>query len=272
MLIGVCQRWRLQRARYRPAGEVIPTRRYEVAIIKSDTLARQFVERHHYSGTYPAARFRTGLFRSGELVGVAVLSQPASQAALQAALPYPDLNRAELGRFVLHDSVEANGESWFLARTWHLARIHGFDAVVMHSDPAPRTNALGDRVFAGHVGTIYQATNARYVGRTPRRTWRLLPNGAVLTAREISKLRARERGFDGVVQRLVEHGAAPPDGDWETWFARTLQATTRTFRHPGTHRYLWALDAALRRRLPGGCAYPRFTARHDGHQLSLFES
>jgi hypothetical protein len=170
MLINACQRWRQQRARYQPAGEVIPTHHYEVAPIASDRVARQFVEQHHYSRSYPAARFRTGLFRKGVLVGVAVLSQPASQAALEAALPFPDLDRAELGRFVLHDSVEANGESWFLARTWELARVHGIDAVVMHSDPATlyldpigtftgavkRAAALADDAFHAETADVLQ--------------------------------------------------------------------------------------------------------------------
>jgi len=108
----VCQRWRERRDTYRPAGEPIVTRHYEVAAVATDREARSFVERHHYSGSYPAARARFGLYRGGQLVGVAVLSQPASQAALRAALPLPIpmAARTELGRFLLLDDVPANGE------------------------------------------------------------------------------------------------------------------------------------------------------------------
>ena len=55
-LVGLwCQRWRERRDSYRPAGEVIDPRRFEVAPIPDDTTARAFVEAHHYSASYPAA-------------------------------------------------------------------------------------------------------------------------------------------------------------------------------------------------------------------------
>ena len=258
----LCQRWRDRRDSYRPAGEPIATRLYEVAEIESDgsdTIARTFVERHHYSGSYPAARARFGLYRSGELVGVSVLSQPPSQAALDAALPFGG-NRVELGRLVLLDDVPANGESWFLARCFELARHDGFEALVAHSDPEPRANADGVLVFPGHLGTIYQATNAVYCGRTPARTWRLLPDGTVLSARMLSKLRLRERGWRYGVELLLEHGAPEQrlGEDWRAWVTRAVHAVSRTYRHRGNHRYVWALQRSARRFLPPAQAYPKW--------------
>jgi hypothetical protein len=254
---AVCQRWRDRRDAYRPAGEPIRTALYEVAPIPGDNEARAFIERHHYSGSFPAARARFGLYRTGEIVGVAVLSQPASQAALDAALPYPGANRAELGRLVLLDDVPANGESFFLGRVFDLARRAGFDAIVSHSDPNPRTTADGRQVFAGHVGTVYQATNAVYVGRTKAATWRLLPDGTVLSPRLLSKLRARDKGFRYGVEKLVRYGAPAPEGDWAAWLSEAVRAVSRPFRHRGNHRYVWALDRGLRRRLPESKAYPK---------------
>ena len=260
MRTAVCQRWRARRDLYRPAGEPVRTCDYDVAEIGTDREARAFVERHHYSRAYPAARARYGLYRAGELVGVAVLSQPASQAALDAALPFgADAARTELGRFVLLDDVPANGESWFLARCFELAARVGFEAVVAHSDPEPRATAAGALIFPGHIGTIYQATNAVYRGRTPARTWRLLPDGSVLSARALSKLRLRERGWRYVVELLVQHGAPAPEGDWRAWVALAVNAVSRTFRHKGTHRYVWAIDRRLRRRLPDALPYPKWT-------------
>lgn len=263
MIATVCQRWRSRRDSYRPAGEPIRTASYEVAEIMTDTEARAFVEAHHYEGSYPAARFRVGLYRRGELVGVAVLSQPPSQAALEAALPFPGENRAELGRFVLLDDVPANGESWFLARVFELAARDGFAAIVAHSDPEPRRSAAGI-IFPGHLGVIYQATNARYVGRTARRTRRMLPDGAVLSDRLLSKLRAKERGWRAGVELLVAYGAPAPSGEWRPWLSSAVHAVTVPFRHGGNHRYLWALDRRLRRRLPEGVAYPKFQGAANG--------
>ena len=97
MLTPVSQRWRSQRASYRPAGEPIDPRRYEVAPIATDNPAKAFVVAHHYSASFPAARARFGLYRGGELVGVAVLSQPMRDEVL-AGLPGDRAERAELGR------------------------------------------------------------------------------------------------------------------------------------------------------------------------------
>lgn len=259
MSAPLCQRWRDRAGSYRPAGEPIRTAEYDVATIATDREARAFVERHHYSGSYPAARARFGLYRGAALVGVAVLSHPPSEAALAAAVPLPceRLAKVELGRFVLLDDVPANGESWFAARVFELARRAGFGAVVAHSDPTARAAADGRLVFPGHIGTIYQATNATYVGCTPARTWRLLPDGSVLSARAISKLRLQQKGWRYVVELLVQHGAAPPAGEWRAWVTAALAAVTRTFRHRGNHRYLWALDRGLRKYMPPEQPYPK---------------
>jgi hypothetical protein len=258
VITATVQRWRDHRDSYRPAGEPIRAADYDVAPIPGDTPARAFVERHHYEHSFPAARARFGLYRLGELVGVAVLSHPPSEAALDASLPFGGDGRAELGRFVLLDDVPANGESWFLARAFELARRDGFTAIVAHSDPETRTTRDGATVFAGHIGTIYQATNARYVGRTDARTRRVLPDGAIFSDRAWSKLRARERGWRRAVDLLLEHGAPPVEGEWREWLTRAVGATTRPVRHRGNHRYVWALDRRVARHLPTSQPYPKW--------------
>lgn len=47
MITSISQRWRDRRGTYRPAGEPIDTRRYEVAAIADDRTAKAFVVRHH---------------------------------------------------------------------------------------------------------------------------------------------------------------------------------------------------------------------------------
>src|SRR5262245_9780463 len=179
---------------------------------------------------------RVGLYRGAELAGVAVFSQPASQAALAAAFPV-ECQGVELGRLVLLDDVPADGESWFMARAFELARGR-FEAVVSHSDPMPRERAGGVLVFPGHVGTVHQALNAVYRGVTPRRTWRLLSDGSVLSARLLSKLRGREKGWRYGVELLVSHGAPAPAGDWNTWLRAAVELVSRPVRHSGNHRYV----------------------------------
>jgi hypothetical protein len=96
---ATCQRWRARRDSYRPAGEAFAPRLHEVAPIADDGTAKRFVEAHHYSGSYPAARYRFGLYREGALAGVAVFSQPCSDKVLTAVFPGDPLVSVELGRF-----------------------------------------------------------------------------------------------------------------------------------------------------------------------------
>lgn len=258
MITAHAQRWNAGRASYRPAGEPINTAAFEVAEILDDRTARDFVVGQHYSRSYPAARFRYGLYTAGALAGVAVFSVPVNDAALDC-LPGVGLERTELGRFVLLDHVPANGESWFLARCFDRLRVKGLSGVLSMSDPTPRANAAGDIVFPGHVGTIYQAINATYMGLATPRTLRVLPDGTILNGRAQQKLRSGEKGWRYVANLLVAHGADPlgmaPGTDW---LQRELPKVTTTMRHRGNHRYAWALNKRDRRHLPASLPYPKF--------------
>jgi hypothetical protein len=246
---ALVQRWREGRDSYRPAGEVIRPAEYEVAEL-SEARAKAFVVEHHYSRSYPAARFRFGLYRGGALAGVAVYSHPCNDRVLTRTFGVPATEAVELGRFVLLDEVPGNGETWFLARTFERLRAE-VAGVVSFSDPVARATASGRVVFAGHIGTIYQAHNAAYLGRGTARTLRLLPDGRVLSARAIQKVRAEERGWRYVVAQLVAAGAVEPETgeDLSPWLSRSLRAVTRPLRHPGNHRYAWAFSRVVARRL-----------------------
>jgi hypothetical protein len=253
------QRWRDRRDSYRPAGEVIDPRRFEVAKIKTDNEPKAFVIEHHYSASYPAAIERFGLFQRNELVGVAVFSVPVNYLTF-ACLSANPKECAELGRFVLLDDVPANGETWFLARCFEQLRTDGLAGVVSFSDPLARRNAAGAVVFGGHVGTIYQAFNATYFGRAKADTLRLLPDGRTLNNRAIAKVRKQDRGWRHVVELLRSYGAAPLEGDPATWLEAQLRRLTRSVRHPGNHKYAWGLHRAIQRHLLARprLAYPKF--------------
>lgn len=271
------QRWFQRIGSFRDANEVIDTTAYEVAEIADDNTAKDFVEEHHYSGTYPAARRRYGLYRSNgaatiaddaalvgrhaaaaairhadldpHLVGVAVFSHPPNEAVLKK-LPCERMAGIELGRFVLLSNVPGNGESWFLARCFEHLRKAGIEALVSHSDPLPRRDMAGTLVLPGHVGTIYQSTNAIYGGRTRARSLWILPDGTVFSERAMSKIRSRDRGYRYAIDQLVRHGANRPldlGQDLGAWLAAELPRVARRVKHRGNHRYLWALDKRLRK-------------------------
>lgn len=258
MLTNLCQRWRDRRDTYRPAREVIDTRRLEVASIADDNTPKRFVERHHYSGTYPAARFRFGLYVRGELVGVAIFSQPMNALSL-ACLPGASAESVELGRLVLVDEVGANAETFLIARCFESLRRVGIVGVVSYSDDIARTSSSGDVVFRGHVGTIYQASNAVFLGRGAPGTHRILPDGRTLSRRAISKLNTGDRGWRYAVEQLVVAGARPMrDGEERrTWAREAVASTTRALRHPGGLKYAWTLHRRDRRHLPASLPYPK---------------
>lgn len=250
MIVEVCQRWSEGVEKRRPAGELIRTSEYEVAPIKIAAVAREFVRQHHYTQTCSSLAHRLGLYRRGQLVGVAAFGPPASVNAHRAVFPTLGFDQAvTLGRFVLVDEVPGNGESWFLARCFELLRAAGVVAVESCADPEPRRALDGSVRHRGHVGTIYQSTNGHYVGRTNPASLRILPDGTCLSNRTQGKLVRGERGEDGAVRQLVAWGATPPANDEEPklWLQHWRSALTRGFRHPGNHRYMWCLDKRRRR-------------------------
>ncbi|MGN6103985.1 MAG: hypothetical protein ACTHU0_02675 [Kofleriaceae bacterium] len=264
------QRWREGRAHMRPSDPIDPSK-YEVAPI-GRAVAKAFVKAHHYSRSFPAARYQFGIFRGAALEGVAVFSHPANEDVL-APLPCERLAGIELGRFVLLDEVPGNGETWFLARCFEHLRQDGIEVLLSHSDPLRRVAANGNVVMPGHVGTIYQASNAVYAGRTRAHRLCLLPDATVFSERSISKIRGAERGWEREIRVLVDAGATAPcglepggakgDPRWvarRDWLWRAIGEVCRRVAHGGNHRYLWALERRLRRqvaRLATGEPYPK---------------
>lgn len=243
-----CQRWRDRRSAMRIAPELFDPAAFTVDVL-DEKPAKAFVERHHYSGSYPAARVRAGLFRGRHLVGVAVFAEPAQQATVAKYAPGAS-DGVVLGRFVLLDEVEANAETWFLARAFRVLRTErpGLGAVVSYSDPHPRHALDGRVVLAGHIGTIYQAHNARYLGRSSRETQHLDRDGRVVSRRSLSKIRNDERGAAYAYAQLLAAGAPArrPLEDGPAYLARALaEGPFRRVRHPGNHVYAWPLAAGV---------------------------
>ena len=268
-----CQRWANGQQHWAHLrGERFDPNRYEVHAL-DDRTAKAFVERNHYAKSYPAASRRYGLFdtRDGAntLAGVAVFGIPVQAAVLTSAFPElePYRQSLELSRFVLLDDVAANGESWFLARAHTELLSAGVRGVVSFADPVQRRAADGTKTAPGHVGVIYQASNALYAGRGTARTLTVLPDGTVLNARAQSKVRRGEQGHEYVEKKLVTFGATTPrEGqDMAVWLRQALaDIGAASLRHRGNHRYLFRLGNNRRDRervtvgLPVIPTYPKF--------------
>lgn len=252
-----CQRWRDGRASYRPAGETFDTRWASVQPI-ADQVAKDFVEKHHYSRSYVAARFRAGLFvkmpfKKEVLCGVGVFSVAMNQRVIPAYFAGLSPNEGvELGRFVLHDSCEANAESWALARMKRLLQdaLPEVRGVVAYCDPIERRDVDGAVVKRGHLGTIYRATNCSYRGRSSARTVWLAPTGECLADRTLAKVRSEDTGQAYVMKKLRSLGApAARFGESGASYISRLKDShwLRPIRHPGNLAFTFDLPPRVGR-------------------------
>jgi hypothetical protein len=255
-LFDTSMRWNSRRGFYRPSQEPITPSNFSVAPV-GDAIARNFVIKHHYSGSYPAAVAAYGMFEriapfQEELVGVAVFSVPMQPKAAAAYGAPSEAKFCELGRFVLRDHVGGNGETWLLKRALGVLakdkqrpdRRPYYDLCLSYSDPVPRTNAAGDLIHVGHVGRIYQAYggSSAYLGRGKARTHWLTQDGSIVSPRALSKLRNGERGAAYAYYFLRAHGApaiAPGEKEGD-YIRRALQeGPFRKMRHNGNHAYVF---------------------------------
>ena len=244
------QRWRNGRDLYRPAGEVIQTREYEIHETKSDTIVKTFIATHHYLKTTPPSRFRFCLNRGDQLVGVAVFAHPTNDRTITNVFGCPAIEGVELSRLVLLDEVPGNGESFFVGECLRRLRNIGLAGVVSFSDPMPRWTPEGRMVKRGHVGTVYQSLNSVFLGRSTARTLHMLPDGSILSDRTIQKLRSGEPGTRSIRETFAALGCLLPDTlDSET-LKKALDRYTKAIRHPGNFKYCWALTRATKRSLP----------------------
>jgi hypothetical protein len=247
--VNLNKRWHDREQRWVAPGTLFPARQHAVDGLDK-SVARRFVEAHHYSGSFPAWQYSAGLFQGTRLVGVAVFSVPMNQQVVPAYLGQPAANGTELGRFVCLPEVAYNGETWFLARAFRLLQQDRPElaGVVSYADPLER-RAGALVVKLAHYGTIYQASNAVYCGRSYGRTLVLGPDGRVVSPRALSKVRKQERGAEYAARQLLAYGAshrrfgeAPA-----AWLTRVLVPPLFTrVRHPGNLAYAFGVTDAAR--------------------------
>jgi hypothetical protein len=245
----ICQRWFHGRTSFRPSREPIYPAKYGVDAIEYGQ-AKEFVCRHHYSGTFSPSIRSFGLFRQvdaasrSKLVGVATFAPASNPNSIRKWSGLPNEAGAELARFVLLEEEPGNAESWFLARAlrgFKQARP-GVQIVLSYSDPVPRTTLAGAFTLRGHHGCIYASTNALYLGRASPKTQFVNAEGQVIANRILSKLRNGEVGRRYAEKALTEAtGITREDGEAPNSFVERALACLRAHRHPGNHLYAFPL-------------------------------
>lgn len=259
MEVDFTQRWRERKALFLQRQIFFNPRRHEVERI-SAKLAADWTIRHHYLGSFPSATICYGIFRSGELSGVAVLGTAQHKNTI------PNVFGAArskdcllLQRFALLDALEFNAESYFLARVRALLKREGYGGILTMSDDTPKTDASGNVVFPGHIGTIFKSDNAAFLGRTACSDEYIFADGVVLSNRSFSKLVNDKSGWKYVAQKFMEYGAslcpatASERREWGFYWRGQL---TRKQRNFGKLRYAWSLHPKIK--LPASLPYPRF--------------
>lgn len=136
---------------------------YEVQPVDSGTALAVVIKNHYLHRGAPASHC-FGLFdEMFNLVGVAIYGIPANQHLCRGIAGEEESKRVlELTRLWIADWTPKNAESFLISRS--LKQLpEDKDIVVSYAE-----------VDAGHVGTIYQATNWIYTGLSDRHVeWRL---------------------------------------------------------------------------------------------------
>jgi hypothetical protein len=257
------KRWKGREQRWVAPGLLFRKEQYSVDVLDEKD-AKRFVVEEHYSGSFPAARLSVGLFGiHSRLEGVAVFSVPMNQFGVPKYTGFTPNEGCELGRFVCLPEVRYNGETWFLARAFDLVRTVKAEirGTISYADPLERR--AGQLVVKpAHYGTIYQASNALFIGRSKARTLLYAPNGQLISERSLSKIRGEERGWQYATQQLVAAGF--PErvvGErLDEWVKRISNYFTRV-KHPGNLTYVFGVDRAAREQIAAvnknGLPYPK---------------
>src|SRR5699024_5489320 len=104
------------------------------------------------------------------LMGVAAYGHPMNPKSWPSITSSPPDSCLELNRLFLHDRMERNAETWFMARAHDLLRRDGIELIQSFAD-----GRLGN-------GTIYKAANFTYHGHTETRFFRHNETGHFYTA------------------------------------------------------------------------------------------
>ena len=177
-----------------------------------------FVRRHHYSGTAVAGLARYGwITQDDQLVGVSIFDPGHHDTRKGVFGPEHWRHVAHHHRLAVRPDVPHGFTSMFQAGALRALKRDRPDlwAVVTYAD-----------VSHGHVGTIYQATNAIYTGlRTKGNLYLVTPEGDVRTMQALSRY-----------------------GTWSQRRAKAAELGWTERRSLGKHRYVYLLGSARQRR------------------------
>jgi hypothetical protein len=144
--------------------------------------AEKIIIDHHYLGSIGGTQFAFGMYLSQVLAGAMTFGPIPGPNARGICGDEHQAKVLELTRLFIHEWAGRNAESKFLGAVFQLltplALKKGGLILLSYADTA-----------AGHVGTIYQATNWLYTGESTAKRY-VLPDGSLGHGRTISSGRS----------------------------------------------------------------------------------
>lgn len=130
-------------------------------------IAKKMIVEHHYTHAWTACRYALGVYYKDEdsryfgdnkLIGCLVYGHPVGAAAAESVSPVLDKGSVlELKRLYIHDGYGKNIESYSISQSFDWLR---------ENDPSVKALMSYADSAEDHLGTIYQATNWLYQGRS----------------------------------------------------------------------------------------------------------
>jgi hypothetical protein len=168
-------------------------------IVKEETLTKEimdFIITWHYSKSYRSLQQKfifTLRDLNNNLIGVALYGKPMGKNI--------DSDKyIELRRFCLIDNTEKNTESFFLAKTLNILKNKDCPPIILsYTDPN-----------VGHIGTIYKASNFKYVGEENNSNPRVVElNGKKIHLRQLYAKKDNQYTKTALkLQELIKNGVA----------------------------------------------------------------
>lgn len=136
--------------------EISPRDIYEIRQIES-SVAQSMVVENHYLHRRAQAMFCYGLFEGEQIIGCIIWGKPASPWPCRGICGREEENHVlELTRLWISDTSVKNAESFLISGSMKMLPIE-YDILLSYAE-----------IGAGHVGTVYQATNWMFTGLSDR--------------------------------------------------------------------------------------------------------
>jgi hypothetical protein len=128
-----------------------------------NSMANAMVVEGHYLHRKAPAMFSFGLFDGEQMIGCIIYGKPASPSLCVGVCGHDESgNVIELTRLWIQDGTPKNTESFLIGNSLKMLP-DSYDIVVSYAE-----------IGAGHVGTVYQATNWIYTGLSDKHVeWKL---------------------------------------------------------------------------------------------------